>query len=1084
MGKLGQIASSLMIGEMYSLRQMQSLITMNRMTGGIGRYTLVKANMNGLDLRSSNLVNNFGNGVVPRVNRANIKATNAYVYNEYGKLGIPYTKIDFIGTQYHQNDSIESSNFGFITETGFTRFEKAIRDQLLLNNEGTLNDDSFLSDYESEVLKKEIDTKKVPYKMDIGSEFTTAKNPFFIEPRENELGENGYLYERYSELRDKINRFNLFYRYNSQYAFGPETTIFNPTTGDFDYVDLNVSYEEKYAEIGNILQYYKTGVKKVTKNNGGSILDSLYHEWEQNGTEINIMGDSEGEKTKNYVNFGANTSNLIQRTDMLFRDLRIGSLVNRFHSSNTLLHDYNNDELTTAKHVSYGLSRGRNLIKKSPTKETGYDNPYCRVWTTRHQYGKLSRLIRPFVEEVGKKVSVSDFQKKLGESLRPHDVEYGKYGVLMDNGFVRMSPAHDEEMKDEDGRRIKPYMFSIENLAWRDIYESALSDEQIGPSKGRIMWFPPYNLKFSENVNVEWNANKFIGRGEQIYTYTNTDRSGTLSFTLLIDHPSIINKWRGTSKTVDREKERVNEILRFFAGCEILEGSCGDGAKPGDDKKKPPKIGKNPEYTGKMKKVGLVIFFPNNYSGYDDEDIDTIINKLSTYETNTTGEWINEQDSPIENQVYPNHNQNLFHLNNENISEKSKEKVRKTLFHGDEDIEFYSFFDSNSGYTKLNSLIKLDDSENAQIFGEKGKNIKISSIDVFGFATSHGNIEHGKDSNIGLSTRRGNRIKEAVIKYCDVINNEYFKDKVEWEIIPVSDVDNGINRNINTEEAKIGRSAYVVFNISWDAETTANDANTAASSVAVVNQEYDKEKIDRENKAVANASEYSKTEEAPSKNDYRSDNEYLYFSNLRENDEVAYQTIVEKIRYFTPAYHTVTPAGFNARLTFLHQCTRQGPTNEASSGKFNTGSSNYTKYAGNLSFGRAPYCILRIGDFFNTKICITSLSIDYDGGSGIQWDLNPEGAGVQPMFANVNINFNFIGGQDLKGPIERLQNAVTSNYYANASMYDANADVKDNKKVDVTKNKKDEDIVEKEGNVSVIDGVEGYLLDEATIKPE
>ena len=58
----------------------------------------------------------------------------------------------------------------------------------------------------------------------------------------------------------------------------------------------------------------------------------------------------------------------------------------------------------------------------------------------------------------------------------------------------------------------------------------------------------------------------------------------------------------------------------------------------------------------------------------------------------------------------------------------------------------------------------------------------------------------------------------------------------------------------------------------------------------------------------------------------------------------------------------------------------------------------------------------------------------------MQWDLNPEGVGVQPMFANVSISFKFLGGQDISKPIERLQNAVTANYYANASVYSRHAD--------------------------------------------
>ena len=164
---------------------------------------------------------------------------------------------------------------------------------------------------------------------------------------------------------------------------------------------------------------------------------------------------------------------------------------------------------------------------------------------------------------------------------------------------------------------------------------------------------------------------------------------------------------------------------------------------------------------------------------------------------------------------------------------------------------------------------------------------------------------------------------------------------------------------------------------------------------------------------------------------------------LRENDNLAYNKLVDKVKYFSPAFHSITPEGFNARLTFLHQCTRQGPTNAVSSGNITQDSPNYLKFAGNLSFGRAPYCVLRIGDFINTKICIDSISISYDN-SGVQWDLNPEGAGVQPMFANISISFKFIGGQDISGPIARLQNAVTANYYANASIYSRHADTESN----------------------------------------
>ena len=48
------------------------------------------------------------------------------------------------------------------------------------------------------------------------------------------------------------------------------------------------------------------------------------------------------------------------------------------------------------------------------------------------------------------------------------------------------------------------------------------------------------------------------------------------------------------------------------------------------------------------------------------------------------------------------------------------------------------------------------------------------------------------------------------------------------------------------------------------------------------------------------------------------------------------------------------------------------------------------------------------------------------------------------MYADVNINFRFIGGSDLSGPIEKLQNAVSFNYYSNTSVYDRRSDLRMN----------------------------------------
>ena len=162
------------------------------------------------------------------------------------------------------------------------------------------------------------------------------------------------------------------------------------------------------------------------------------------------------------------------------------------------------------------------------------------------------------------------------------------------------------------------------------------------------------------------------------------------------------------------------------------------------------------------------------------------------------------------------------------------------------------------------------------------------------------------------------------------------------------------------------------------------------------------------------------------KNDVVYGNEHLFFSMLKEQDNIAYTRLVDKVRYFSPAYHSMSPEGFNARLTFLHQCTRQGPTR--------TISNSNTNKANNLAFGRPPICILRLGNFLNTRVIINSMSISYPDSL---WDINPEGIGMQFMMAKVQLGIDIIGGSDINGPVRELQNAVSFNFYANTSLYDS-----------------------------------------------
>jgi hypothetical protein len=129
----------------------------------------------------------------------------------------------------------------------------------------------------------------------------------------------------------------------------------------------------------------------------------------------------------------------------------------------------------------------------------------------------------------------------------------------------------------------------------------------------------------------------------------------------------------------------------------------------------------------------------------------------------------------------------------------------------------------------------------------------------------------------------------------------------------------------------------------------------------------------------------------------------------------------------SPVFHSQTPEDFHRRLTFLHQCTRQGNA-VVNSTSTNSGIS----VPRNSVFGRPPICVLRLGDMFHSKVVIETVDFDY---SESIWDLNPEGMGMQFMIANIDISMKIIGGQSLKGAIDVIQNAESFNYYANSTYY-------------------------------------------------
>lgn len=760
-------------------------------------------------------------------------------------------------------------------------------------------------------------------------------------------------------------------------------------------------------------------------------------------------------------------SRLLNKTAKLFKENKIATLVARFHTDNdTLGNTYNKNEYIDSAKTRYGNSHGRNLLKKGrySTDYTeydltnGYSNPYCRVWTYHNQYSKVKNLIRPFDADVESLNLLKQFRTENGGNYLSNNT------VLNKNGFVNITPKNDGISK----REVKKTMFSIENLAWKDVLKDNLTEEQRGPNGGRIMWFPPYDLSFQENVSVNWNENQFIGRGEPIYTYANTRRSGTLNFTMLIDHPSIINGRYGNNSVIYKDGEDYEtDLLRFFAGCDFPDDINLEIGK--DEITETNNYTLNERVTEKQilnngieesenedetKTIKFYVFFPNNYSGHmnninssDSDWVDYISkgygasfkeNEKIGYEiSNESGISTISEEDDLEEFTIKACVDDECKIENENSDRWFRYRVDKDLRQNglriDEESNYSSYIDDisfglnckNGGFTTLKEKVDtsfiaiycaLNDIKNEyteEIDGKLKEIIEnkdsVFNISVTGYATSQDN----KNAQT-LAIRRARSVSSWLRKYFTNIENY----GVKQDVIKLSDMS-----TINSQEAKEARSALVTLKYNAPKIIRQEDNNIAAyNNINKTENYWYNNKIIKIRRK--NAYGYSLIDEG------------LYFKDLEKEDNFLYNKIKDKIKYFNPAYHSITPEGFNSRLNFLHQCTRQGHTLEGIGDTKDT-----TTTAGNMAFGRAPFCVLRIGDFINTKILVKGFTITYENGGGMQWDMNPEGIGVQPMYAKINMQIEILGGQSLEAPITRLNNAVSFNYYANTGVYDTRADI-------------------------------------------
>lgn len=688
------------------------------------------------------------------------------------------------------------------------------------------------------------------------------------------------------------------------------------------------------------------------------------------------------------------------------------------------------------------------------------------------------------------------------------------YSVFDNTYNLNIAPIRNPGSTNIVNGKVKKYMFSLENLAWRTSDRPGFTYDDLpacekGPNGGRIMWFPPYDLKFNDDSKPDFNSTYFMGRPEPIYTYKNTSRSGSLSWTIIVDNPAMLNtiiekQLKGVAK------ERVDGIIdSFFAGCtkyDIYDLGIKFNQIPTKDLYVYQQILNNPRLTTEEYEATFASIGTNASGGLNASSstgADGSANQQGTNSTTTISNddtfgkdvikfegygfyfhndlpdpntrlvkatqpfnyWYNEYTQLIGTR-YVTDSPSKVYLSSTEVFEK-----------GGIDNFFNTVVSGNYAAVQGKLLPILDE----LVVKQKRK----VTINLVGSASAPNTPEY----NVNLSERR----ISSVIQWFDAqptsdkkTFGEYrtggealieFTSTGEGETIVIpkqssdptqdtnvfdaeSNITTSVNCNVDIKE-KVNNSlvttkAAQIFSIPAMAcrrvvmnRITVEPAKPSQDEIPIVptyqpgtpsDVQTPYTGLTRNIKLEPENTIINKLRDGISKKILR----YLfsecdYFELIKETNPMIYDSFRDKIKYFNPAFHSMTPEGLNARLTFLNQCMRPGQTIPV------IGPDGKPKYndALNTSFGTPPILVLRVGDFYHTKIVPTNLGIQYEP---LHLDLNPEGIGIQPMLAKISLSFNIIGGMGLKEPVQELQNALSFNFYANTEIYDDRATATENTK--------------------------------------
>ena len=696
------------------------------------------------------------------------------------------------------------------------------------------------------------------------------------------------------------------------------------------------------------------------------------------------------------------------------------------------------------------MTKGSQVITyKDPKFETIVGEEYCRVFTKVDPYNTYPRL-----------------QKSDGI------VNYGRRfnNSVLDNTYnLNISPTKGETPSYVSNNKVKKYMFSIENLAWKSSKRPGYSVQDLplcerGPNGGRVMWFPPYDLKFGDNSTANWQDTTFLGRPEPVYTYRSTSRNGTLSWKIIVDHPSVLNLI--VDKVLANETgSGANRALEsFFAGCQ------------------------------KYDLYDLAIKFSttplNKLQYYQDviqrgttEEIEKVQTEVDAKPVTTANaETVTQPDNslidlkPFEglgfyfhNNVPPPHQgtsaDGSYYNYYLTYKDLQSTYISKAINNPDSVTGFFSdVLDYN-----FNQIYNQDGSDNLmkQLYTLLSEKKGTVIIDMEGSASASAPKAYNDD----LSARRIDSViqffKTQVITNLDgkdVTLNEFMGENATLKITskPVGEM--ATNVTPKSTSGGFGATASCTTNPLYlsgpksgrtmtDTDAIYTTESMSCRSVRIKNINVTPTPQDPIPPVIVETPKQKEaktgTKEIVQKPDIVRQElvtrpglskkvlrdlltECDYFEVIKQDSPFVYDSLKEKLKFFNPAFHSMTPEGLNSRLTFLNQCLRPGDTIPT----IDTDGKPVYNDAINTAFGTPPVLVLRIGDFYNTKIIPRNLQISYEP---LILDLNPEGIGVQPMLANVTLSFDFIGGHGLAKPVEELQNALSFNYYANTEIYDERA---------------------------------------------